>query len=87
MLGVRLRKWLLEDSGRGWAAGNVGNISERVTGEFPGLQKNGIHLLNGYLLDTRSIPSATPQTGNVQTRHALASALAWRLWGKPTVYY
>lgn len=72
-----------EDSGHGWAAGKAGNISERVTREFPGLQKNGTHLLNGYLLDTRCIPSAAPQTGNVQTRHALAPALTRGLWGTP----
>lgn len=77
------RKRLLEDSGHGWAAGKAGNISERVTREFPGLQKNGTHLLNGYLLDTRCIPSAAPQTGNVQTRHALAPALTRGLWGTP----
>lgn len=81
MLRVSWRKWLLEDSGRGWAAGKVGNISERVTGEFPGLQKNGTHLLNGYLLDTHSIPNAAPQTGNVQTRHVLVPALAQGPWG------
>lgn len=86
MLGVSWRKRLLEeDSGHGWAAGKAGNISERVTREFPGLQKNGTHLLNGYLLDTRCIPSAAPQTGNVQTRHALAPALTRGLWGTPTV--
>lgn len=80
------RKRLLEeDSGHGWAAGKAGNISERVTREFPGLQKNGTRLLNGSLSDTRCIPSAAPQTGNVQTRHALAPALTRGLWGTPTV--